>query len=226
MTVMAWLSRRVCSGYRAPAIHSKDDSMPVVTLLAHAACSPAWPAPPYPFAVGETLQYDAKLGMLPIGSATMTVNPMTRERGREAFVFAASRPGTARSGVRVGAELTSYVGTQRVQLAPVSPPADPGRQRGGGAVPDRPATRAGIARSASPTIGPRRGIRSTSSPSSIISAPCRSRWASTYQIARYFKTGYNPVQVRVVEPGRPRQLPHGGSAAGAAASRSRRARSP
>src|ERR671920_1264184 len=85
-------------------------AMPVLTLLAHAALlARLAAAPPYPFAVGETLEFDAKLGMLPIGSATMRVNPMTRERGREAFVFAATGEGRP-LGLRVGAELTSYVG--------------------------------------------------------------------------------------------------------------------
>ena len=84
--------------------------MPVTTLLAHAALL-ARLAVPYPFAVGETLQYQAKLGAFPVGSATMSVNPMTRERGREAFVFAATGEGRP-LGLRVGAELTSYVGAR------------------------------------------------------------------------------------------------------------------
>ena len=45
--------------------------MPVATLLAHAALlAGLTTAPSYPFAVGETLQYEATLGYFPIGTAT------------------------------------------------------------------------------------------------------------------------------------------------------------
>ena len=64
------------------------------------------------FTVGETLEYDAKLGVFPIGTARMSVNQMTRERGTEAFVFAATGEGRP-MGIRVGADLTSYVGARR-----------------------------------------------------------------------------------------------------------------
>lgn len=47
------------------------------------------PAPPpsYPFAVGETLTYSAKLGMLTLGSGTLEVAGMDTLRGRETFKF-------------------------------------------------------------------------------------------------------------------------------------------
>jgi hypothetical protein len=81
--------------------------MPVTTLLLHSALlARLIAAPPYPFAVGERLEYEARLGIIPVGAATMQVNPMTRERGREAFVFAATGEGRP-LGIRVGAELTS-----------------------------------------------------------------------------------------------------------------------
>ena len=68
--------------------------MLTITLLAHAALLARLTAPvQYPFAVGEILEYEAKLGVIPIGTARMTVNPMTRERGAEAFVFAATGAG-------------------------------------------------------------------------------------------------------------------------------------
>ena len=47
--------------------------MPVCTLLVHAAFLAHLTAP-FPFAVGETLQYEATLGVFPIGTATVTVN--------------------------------------------------------------------------------------------------------------------------------------------------------
>ena len=66
--------------------------MPVLTLLAHAALLTRL-AGPFPFAVGETLQYEARLGMFPIGTASMAVSRMARERGKEVFVFTATGQG-------------------------------------------------------------------------------------------------------------------------------------
>jgi hypothetical protein len=84
--------------------------MPVTTLLAHAALL-ARLADPYPFAVGETLRYEAKLGFVPIGTATASVVRRTRERGAEAFIFTAVGEGGPR-GARIRGELTSWVGTR------------------------------------------------------------------------------------------------------------------
>jgi hypothetical protein len=58
-------------------------------LLAGLLQAPAEPAaaPDYPFAVGETLTYSAKLGMLTLGSGTLEVAAMDTVRGREAFRF-------------------------------------------------------------------------------------------------------------------------------------------
>ena len=184
--------------------------MPVVTLLAHAALlAHLAAAPPYPFSVGETLRYDAKLGMLPIGSAMMKVNPMTREQGREAFVFAASGEGRP-LGVRVGAELTSYVGTKgfnslrfdrrvfqggsvdesRFQIVP-----DSSRYREVGLPQDWAA--------------PSNPLDELAFLYYLRTVPLKV--GATYQIARYFKTGYNPVQVRVTAR-EDRSLPSGATA--------------
>jgi hypothetical protein len=54
-------------------------------LLQTADGSP--PAPDYPFAVGETLTYSAKLGMLTLGSGTLQVAALDSVRGKEAFKF-------------------------------------------------------------------------------------------------------------------------------------------
>ncbi|MBA3258071.1 MAG: DUF3108 domain-containing protein [Gemmatimonadales bacterium] len=52
---------------------------------------PAAPPPPppldYPFAVGETLSYSAKLGMLTLGSGTLEVAALDTVRGEESFRF-------------------------------------------------------------------------------------------------------------------------------------------
>src|SRR6185437_10990723 len=110
-----WHSCRSRSGsiivhFGSSWVHRRK-AMPLVSLLVHGALLGRLLAPAYPFAVGERLQYEAKLGMLPIGTAVIAVNPMTREGGREAFVFAATGQGRP-LGIRVGAELTSYVGAR------------------------------------------------------------------------------------------------------------------
>ena len=168
--------------------------MPLVTLLAHAALL-ARLAAPYPFAVGETLEYDAKLGIIPIGTARMTVNPMTRERGAEAFVFAAVGEGRP-MGIRVGADLTSYVGTRgftslrfhrrlyqggSVEDAQFQIVGDSSRYRQDG-VPQEWAA-------------PRHALDELAFLYYLRTVPLAV--GSTYPIPRYFKTGYNPIQVRV-----------------------------
>lgn len=182
--------------------------MPVSMLLVQAALLTRLAAP-YPFSVGETLHYDAKLGMIPVGTATITVNPMARERGREAFVFAATGQGRP-LGLRVGAELTSYVGASgfnslrfhrrvfqgssveesQFQIVP-----DSSRYREDGRPQD--------------WASPRDPLDELAFLYYLRTVPLKV--GATYQIPRYFKTGYNPIQVRVV--GRDtRQLPDGRTA--------------
>jgi hypothetical protein len=45
------------------------------------------PPPAYPFAVGETIEFTGKLGMLTLGSASMSVVRLDTIRGVESFVF-------------------------------------------------------------------------------------------------------------------------------------------
>jgi hypothetical protein len=169
--------------------------MPLTTLLVHAALLGRLAAT-YPFAVGETLQYEAKLGMIPVGTATMSVNPMTLERGSEAFVFAASGEGRP-MGIRVGAELTSYVGTRsfnslrfnrrvfqgasvdeaRYEIVP-----DSGRYRQDGNPQD--------------WVAPRNPLDELAFLYYLRTVPLKV--GTTYEIPRYFKTGYNPIQVSVL----------------------------
>ena len=60
---------------------------PAALLLALLQGPPAAPAPDYPFAVGETLTYSAKLGMLTLGSGTLQVASLDSVRGHETFRF-------------------------------------------------------------------------------------------------------------------------------------------
>jgi hypothetical protein len=168
--------------------------MTILPLLVHAALL-AGPAAPYPFAVGETLQYDATLGMLPVGTATASVTRMARERGSEAFVFAMTGQGGP-PGIRVRYELTSWVGTgrfaslrfhrrmvqgnrvqeERYQIVP-----DSNRYRQEGGTQD--------------WIAPRDAMDELAFLYYLRTIPLEV--GKTYTISRYFKNGYNPVQVRV-----------------------------
>jgi hypothetical protein len=175
--------------------------MPVSVLIVRAALLArlAGPAPtpvaPYPFAVGETLSYDAKLGYFPIGSATASVG-RAREQGADAFVFAFAGAGGP-PGVRVQYELTSWtrstrfaslrfhrkmvqgnsVEEQRYQIVP-----DSSRYRleGGG----------------QDWMAPRDALDELAFMYYLRTVPLES--GRTYTISRYFRTGYNPIMVRVV----------------------------
>jgi hypothetical protein len=58
----------------------------LIAVLQSGGGAPA-PSPAYPFAVGETLTYSAKLGMLTLGSGTLEVSGMDSVRGSETFRF-------------------------------------------------------------------------------------------------------------------------------------------
>jgi hypothetical protein len=169
--------------------------MPITPLLAHAALL-ARLAAPYPFAVGETLTYDAALGYFPVGTATASVSGMTRARGKESFIFALTGEGGP-PGIRVRYELTSWVGTapfsslqfhrksvqgtrvkeERFEILP-----DSGRYRKQGATQE--------------WVTPQDALDELAFLYYLRTIPLQV--GKTYSIDRYFMTGYNPVQVRVV----------------------------
>jgi hypothetical protein len=170
--------------------------MPAATLLAHAALLTALAqAPTYPFAVGETLQYDATLGYFPVGTATATVARTTRERGADAFVFTAAGQGgppgfTARYemtswtrsegfvSLRFHRRLTqgSKVDDERYEIVP-----DSGRYRQEGVSTD--------------WVTPRDALDELAWLYYLRTVPLKA--GQSFTMSRYFKTGYNPVQVRV-----------------------------
>jgi hypothetical protein len=186
--------------------------MPVLTLIAHAALVSSLAAP-YPFAVGETLTYDAKLGYFPVGTATATVSRLARERGKEAFVFAMTGEG-GMPGVRVRYELTSWVATgkfaslrfhkkltqgssvdeERYQIVP-----DSSRYR-----------REGVARD---WATPPDALDELAFLYYLRTVPLDV--GKRFIVTRYFKTGYNPIDVRVLER-RTLTLPDGSSVPGVA----------
>jgi Protein of unknown function (DUF3108) len=168
--------------------------MPVATLLAHVALL-AQLAAPYPFAVGETLEYEATLGYFPIGTASTSVSRMAQERGAEAFVFAMVGQGGP-PGLAVRYELTSWarstrfaslrfhrktvqgsrVEEQRYQIVP-----DSSRYRQEGMEQDWAA--------------PQDALDELAFLYYLRTIPLEV--GRSYSIPRYFKSGYNPIQVRV-----------------------------
>lgn len=186
--------------------------MPVLALIAHAVLVGTLAAP-YPFAVGETLTYDARLGYFPVGTATAAVSRLARERGKEAFVFAMTGEG-GMPGVRVRYELTSWVGTgtfaslrfhkkliqgssvdeERYQIV-----ADSSRYR-----------QEGVARDWATPPGALDELAFLYYLRTVPLQPGRS-----FTVTRYFKTGYNPIDVRVLER-RTLTLPDGSSVPGVA----------
>lgn len=170
--------------------------MPAATLLAHAAFLAGLSGPPgYPFVVGEALQYEATLGYFPIGTATARVVRTTRERGADAFVFTAMGEGGP-PGFKARYELTSWarsselaslrfhrrltqgskVDEERYQIVP-----DSGRYR-----------QEGVARD---WVTPRDALDELAYLYYLRTIPLKV--GQSFTMSRYFKTGYNPVQVRV-----------------------------
>jgi hypothetical protein len=166
----------------------------VSLLIGHAALL-ARLAAPYPFAVGETLRYDATLGYFPVGTATAKVSRLAQERGEEAFVFAMTGAGGP-PGWRVQADLTSWVGSNEfnslrfhrrlLQAGKVDEHEyvivpDSARYREAGVPGD--------------WVSPTEPLDELAFLYYLRTAPLKV--GKSYSYARYFKTGYNPIQVTV-----------------------------
>jgi hypothetical protein len=182
--------------------------IPAAQVLAQAALLTGLAAP-YPFSVGETLRYEAKLGYFPVGSASVVVARLVRERGLEAFELAMTGRGGP-PGWRVSYDLTSRVGTARfhslrfhrrlVQGGKVDEHTyeivpDSGRYREEGIEGD--------------WVTPAEPLDELAFLYYLRTAPLEV--GQSYSLSRYFKTGYNPVSVQVT--GRESiAMPDGGSA--------------
>jgi hypothetical protein len=168
--------------------------IPAAQLLTQAALL-ARLAAPYPFTVGETLRYEAKLGYFSVGTASVTVTRMVRERGAEAFEFAMTGRGGP-PGWRVAYDLTSRVGTARfhslrfhrklVQGGKVDEHAyvivpDSARYREEGVPGD--------------WVAPSEPLDELAFLYYLRSAGLKV--GESYSLDRYFKSGYNPVGVTV-----------------------------
>jgi hypothetical protein len=179
--------------------------MPVSLLLAHAAllarlAAPA-PAPvpdpaSVPFAVGEVLQYEATLGVFPIGTASATVSRVTRERGVEAFVFDATGQGGP-PGYRARYDLTSWVTTGSFNSLRFHRRLVQGRsvdEEVYRIIPD--SSRYHIEGKPGAWVAPSNPLDELAFLYYLRTLPLEV--GSIYRIPRYFKNGYNPIEVRVV----------------------------
>ena len=171
--------------------------IPATQLLAQAALLARLATPsPYPFSVGETLRYEAKLGYFSVGTASVSVARMVQERGTEAFEFVMSGEGGP-PGWRVTYDLNSHVAAQDfnslrfrrklVQRGRVD-------EHGYIIVPDSARYREeGVQ---GDWVAPSQPLDELAFLYFLRAAPLQV--GKSYSLQRYFKTGYNPILVRVV----------------------------
>lgn len=168
--------------------------IPVAPLIVHTALL-ARLAAPYPFSVGETLRYDAKLGYFPVGEATVSVTRIAKERGTESFVFTMAGQGGP-PGWRVRYDMTSWVGTKRFSSLRFHRRLEQGSKVEDHAyviVPDSARYREdGVE---GDWAAPPDPLDELAFMYYLRSAPLKV--GKTYSLARYFKTGYNPIEVSV-----------------------------
>jgi hypothetical protein len=150
---------------------------------------------PYAFEIGETLKYEATLGYLPVGQATISVARLAKERGVESFVFTMAGQGGP-PGLRIRYDLTSWVDSQRfnslrfhrrleqagkVEEQEYTILPDSGRYR-----------QVGIGRDWVAPAKPLDELAFLYFLRTVRLQPGRS-----YTLSRYFRTGYNPVEVEI-----------------------------
>lgn len=163
-------------------------------LITHAALL-ARLAAPYPFSVGETLRYDARLGYFPVGTASVSVARLVNERGTEAFEFAMTGQGGP-PGWRVSYDLTSRVGTARFHsLRFHRKLVQGGRvdEHGYVIIPDSARYREeGVP---GDWVAPAEPLDELAFLYFLRTADLQV--GKSYSLRRYFKTGYNPITVSV-----------------------------
>jgi hypothetical protein len=162
---------------------------------------------PPPFAVGETLRYDAKLGYFPVGTATVSVSRRTQERGIDAYVLAMIGQGGP-PGWRVRYELTSWTDRRRFNSLRFHRKLV---QRGKAEeheyviLPDSSRYReVGVA---GDWVAPTEPLDELAFLYFLRTVPLQ--LGRSYSYSRYFKTGYNPVQVKVAAARETVALPDG-----------------
>jgi hypothetical protein len=158
--------------------------IPLTPLLAQAALLARLAAPaPYPFTVGETLRYEAKLGYFAVGTASVSVTRMVKERGADAFEFTASGEGGP-PGWRVAYDIRFH---RRLMQAGKT------EEHGYIIIPDSARYREdGVP---GEWVAPAEPLDELAFLYFLRAAPLQV--GRSYSLQRYFKTGYNPIQVRV-----------------------------
>jgi hypothetical protein len=168
--------------------------MPILILLAQAAVLVGLAAPA-PFAVGETLRYDANLGYFSVGTATVSVSQKTRERDVDAYVFTLAGQGGP-PGWRVRYDLTSWTDSRRFNSLRFHR-----RLLQGGKtdehqyviLPDSSRYReVGVP---GEWVAPPEPLDELAFLYFLRTAPLQ--LGRSYSYSRYFKTGYNPIEVKV-----------------------------
>jgi hypothetical protein len=177
-------------------------------LLSHALLLSGLTAPP-PFAIGETLRYDATLGYFPVGTATVSVTRSTQERGLAAYVFTMTGQGGP-PGWRVRYDLTSWVDSRRFNSLRFHRRLVQGGKRDEHEyliLPDSARYRqVGVT---GDWVAPSDPLDELAFLYFLRTAPLE--LGKSYSYSRYFKTGYNPIQVRVAAAREPARLPDGKS---------------
>ena len=178
-----------------------------ISLLISLAPVLAGLAAPAPFAVGETLRYDAKLGYFPVGTATVSVSRLTRERGVDAYVFTLAGKGGP-AGWRVSYDLTSWTDSRRFNSMRFHRRLE---QRGKVEeheyviLPDSSRYReVGVP---GDWVAPAEPLDELAFLYFLRTVPLE--LGRSYSFSRYFKTGYNPVQVKVAGARESVALPDG-----------------
>jgi hypothetical protein len=164
---------------------------------------------PHPFAVGETLRYDAKLGYFDVGTATVSVSRRVPERGVDAYVFTMAGQGGP-PGLRLRYDLTSWVDSRRfhsLRFHRQLMQAGKVEENEYLIVPDSSRYReVGVP---GEWVSPSEPLDELAFLYFLRTAPLQLGRSYTY--SRYFRTGYNPIQVVVAAAREPVAMPDGRS---------------
>ena len=162
-----------------------------------------------PFTVGETLHYDAKLGYFPVGTATVSVTRTTQERGVGAYVFTMAGQGGP-PGWRVRYDLTSWVDRMRFNSLRFHRRLVQGGKQDDHEYLIHPDSgryqQVGVTGA---WVAPSDPLDELAFLYFLRSTPLQV--GRSYSYSRYFKTGYNPVQVTVAAARESVVLPDGKS---------------
>ena len=164
---------------------------------------------PHPFAVGETLRYEAKLGYFPVGTASVSVSRRAPERGVDAYVFTMAGQGGP-PGWRVRYDLTSWVDSRRfnsLRFQRQVLQAGKAEEHEYVILPDSSRYREiGVP---GDWVSPSEPLDELAFLYFLRTAPLQLGRSYTY--SRYFKTGYNPIQVVVAAARESVAMPDGKS---------------